>query len=204
MSQTIFEKAGGYVVSKEVIYPFQENVNYMDCTRCHIPVRNVGETATSVVCSRCLMGQVAKQFPESMESIRTYKPTGRPAGWHWMAEFVDKDGNVFHKGKEVKKLKGTLKPTKAYKPRRKCKRLPRTSRKTNSKKGQAEVRMNFYNDGENEGDWIEQRKGQFDHYKKWTTDEGYTFLAENKEDAEAYLKVTGSGSLGKLKEVEVG
>jgi|TARA_R110000824_G_scaffold278459_1_gene466642 hypothetical protein len=47
-------------------------------------------------------------------------------------------------------------------------------------------------------------KGQFDHYKKWTTDEGYTFLAENKEDAEAYLKVTGSGSLGKLKEVEVG
>lgn len=43
-------------------------------------------------------------------------------------------------------------------------------------------------------------KGQFDHYKKWTTDEGYTFLAENKEDAEKYLKVTG-GHLGKLKEV---
>ena len=33
-------------------------------------------------------------------------------------------------------------------------------RKTNSKKGQAEVRMNFYNDGENEGDWIEQRVPQ--------------------------------------------
>ena len=26
-------------------------------------------------------------------------------------------------------------------------------------------------------------KGQFDHYKKWTTDEGYTFFAETKEDA---------------------
>ena len=25
--------------------------------------------------------------------------------------------------------------------------------------------------------------GQFDHYKKWTTDEGYTFVAETKEDA---------------------
>lgn len=33
-------------------------------------------------------------------------------------------------------------------------------RKTNSKKGQAEVRMNFYNDGENLGDWIEERVPQ--------------------------------------------
>ena len=24
---------------------------------------------------------------------------------------------------------------------------------------------------------------QFAHYKKWTTDEGFTFLAESKEDA---------------------
>jgi len=38
--------------------------------------------------------------------------TGRPAGWHFMNEFVDKDGNVFHKGKEQPKLFGTLKPTK--------------------------------------------------------------------------------------------
>ena len=30
----------------------------------------------------------------------------------WLNEFVDKDGNVFHKGKEQKKLKGTLPPTK--------------------------------------------------------------------------------------------
>ena len=35
-----------------------------------------------------------------------------------MNEFVDKDGNVFHKGKEQPKLKGTLKPTKV-KPQRK-------------------------------------------------------------------------------------
>ncbi len=43
-------------------------------------------------------------------------------------------------------------------------------------------------------------KGQFDHYKKWTTDEGYTFLAETKEDAKLYLKHMGQ-KLGKLKEV---
>ena len=29
-----------------------------------------------------------------------------------MNEFVDKDGNVFHKGKEQPELKGTLPPTK--------------------------------------------------------------------------------------------
>ena len=33
-------------------------------------------------------------------------------------------------------------------------------RKINSKKGQAEVRMNFYEDGENEGSWIEERVPQ--------------------------------------------
>ena len=43
-------------------------------------------------------------------------------------------------------------------------------------------------------------KGQFDHYKKWITDEGYVFLAENKEDAKLYLKKTVL-HLGNLKEV---
>ena len=54
-----------------------------------------------------------------------YKPTGRPAGWHWMAEFVDKDGNVFHKGREQPKLKGTLPPTKVKPPKKKTKRRSR-------------------------------------------------------------------------------
>ena len=39
-----------------------------------------------------------------------------------MNEFVDKDGSVFHKGKEQPELKGTLKPTKV-KPRKKKKKL---------------------------------------------------------------------------------
>ena len=44
-------------------------------------------------------------------------------------------------------------------------------------------------------------KGQFDHYKKWTTDEGYTFMAKNKEDALEYLKHMEHADLGSLKEV---
>ena len=49
---------------------------------------------------------------------------------------------------------------------------------------------------------MKKSKGQFDDYKKWTSDEGYTFLAKDKKDAEAYLKMMGHlGSLPKLKEV---
>ena len=46
-----------------------------------------------------------------------------------------------------------------------------------------------------------KKKGQFDHYKKWTTNEGYTFLAETKEDALLYLKHMEHSDLGSLKEV---
>ena len=80
----------------------------MECQKCGRVVENIGELAVKVTCSYCTMMMVG--LPEETKS--TYKPTGRPAGWHWMNEFVDVDGNVFHKGKEVPKLKGTLSPTK--------------------------------------------------------------------------------------------
>ena len=44
-----------------------------------------------------------------------------------MNEFVDKDGNVFHKGVEQPKLKGTLKPTKV-KPPKKRKKINKDSK----------------------------------------------------------------------------
>jgi len=61
---------------------------------------------------------MAVGFPEQPKG---YKPTGNPPGWHFMKEYVDKDGNVFYRGKEQPKLKGTLKPTKV-KARKKAKR----------------------------------------------------------------------------------
>jgi len=87
----------------------------LPCKKCGRIVDNVGDSAKSVICSMCTLGMVG--FPDEPKSA--YKPTGRPAGWHWMAEFVDKDGNVFHKGKEQPKLKGTLKPTKVKPPKKK-------------------------------------------------------------------------------------
>jgi len=90
----------------------------LECKKCGRWVENVGDNAVTVTCSLCTLMSVG--IPEEKKS---YTPTGRPPGWHFMAEFVDKDGNVFHKGKEIKKLKGTLPPTKVVsKPKKKVKR----------------------------------------------------------------------------------
>jgi len=89
----------------------------LNCKKCSRLVTNCGDSAKSVICSICTM--VAVGFPEEK---KTPKPSGRPAGWHFMAEFVDKDGKVFHKGKEQPKLFGTLKPTKVKPPKKKAKR----------------------------------------------------------------------------------
>ena len=90
----------------------------LECSKCGRFVDNVGEKVTKVICSYCTLNMVG--LPE--EKTKTYKPTGRPAGWHFMNEFVDKDGNVFHKGKEQPKLKGTLPPTKVEPKKKKTKR----------------------------------------------------------------------------------
>lgn len=99
-----FEDNGGYYI---------DGVRYMDCKVTGIPVKNVSEDATYVISDKALQAKMYKLFPEDFEEkTKSYKPTGRPAGWHFMNEFVDKDGTVYHKGVEQPKLKGTLKPTK--------------------------------------------------------------------------------------------
>ena len=109
-----FEDNGGYYI---------DGVHYMDCKITGEPVKNVSTDAKEVIGDKALQASMYKMFPETLEVATKprYKPTGRPAGWHWMAEFVDKDGNVFHKGKEQPKLKGTL-PTTKVKPKKKTKR----------------------------------------------------------------------------------
>jgi len=116
---------------KKIDYPeyTEKGVRYMMCSS-HYYMKcdcgeyvAVGEDAVSVRCSTDVTRSMFRMFP--LEEPKGYKPTGRPAGWHWMAEFVDKDGNVFHKGKEQPKLKGTLKPTKV-KAKSKNKRKRRT------------------------------------------------------------------------------
>ena len=94
----------------------EKGVRYMRCQIgcCYI---SVGETATAVRCSREVNAVIAKMFPEKPKRVRT----GRPSGWHFMNEFVDKDGKVYHKGVEQPKLFGTLEST-VTKPKKKMKR----------------------------------------------------------------------------------
>ena len=108
MSKSTFEKNGGY---------FIDGIAYMDCKITGEPVKNVSTEAVSVIGSRAVMSRVGipKEKPSRVS-------TGRPAGWHFMNEFVDKDGTVFHKGKEQPDLKGTLPPTKVSAPKKKTKR----------------------------------------------------------------------------------
>ena len=108
MKQSQFEKNGGY---------FIDGVAYMDCKITGEPVANVSEEAVSVIGSRAVMNMVGMPTEKPKKAS-----TGRPAGWHWMAEFVDKDGTVYHKGKEQPKLKGTLPPTKVQPVKRKKRR----------------------------------------------------------------------------------
>ena len=105
-----FEMNGGYYIN---------GVPYMECKITGDPVRNVSVEATSVIGSRALMARMDKMFPEQSKPKRI--KTGRPSGWHFMNEFVDKDGTVYHKGKEMPELKGTL-PATVVKPKKKTKR----------------------------------------------------------------------------------
>ena len=105
-----FEMNGGY---------FIDGVPYMECKITGDPVRNVSTEAKSVIGSRALLARMDKMFPEQNKPKRV--KTGRPSGWHFMNEFVDKDGTVYHRGKEMPELKGTL-PITVVKPKKKTKR----------------------------------------------------------------------------------
>ena len=94
------------------------HIRYMSCQVCG-RYEKVGDDAVGLKCSRCLFMTMNSKYPQE---DKVYKPTGRPVGWHFMKEFVDKDGNVFHRGKEQPKLKGTLKPTEVKPPKKKIKR----------------------------------------------------------------------------------
>lgn len=75
---------------------------YFKGIRCYEEVL-IDENSQSGLCWRC----TAMMTPPPEEK----KPTGYPRGWKFMAEFVDKDGNVYHKGEIQDNLFGTLPPT---------------------------------------------------------------------------------------------
>ena len=109
---------------QEWISFYEDGKRFMLCKHCQSEYVSVSEDTVAVTCHMCVQKRCIARMSleEMMPSLRKKITSGRPAGWHFMNEFVDKDGNVFHKGKEHPELKGTLKPTKV-KPRKKRKKL---------------------------------------------------------------------------------
>ena len=100
----------------------EDGQRWMICKHCQSEYVKVDENTSAITCSSCVIRKTLALKPMDEFFGKQRVSTGRPAGWHFMNEFVDKDGNVFHKGKEQPELKGTLEPTKV-KPRKKKKKL---------------------------------------------------------------------------------
>ena len=98
----------------------EEGQRWLQCKSCY-EYKKVEEHTKAITCSRCTMINALKRKPMNEFFAKQRVSTGRPAGWHFMNEFVDKDGTVYHKGVEQPKLKGTLSPTKVT-PKKKTKR----------------------------------------------------------------------------------
>ena len=98
----------------------EDGIRYMECKVCQSEYVSCDEDIVAVTCSHCVTTLDMIKFPDTIQKQKV--SSGRPPGWHFMNEYVVKDGNVFHKGKEQPKLKGTLEPTKV-KPRKKRKKL---------------------------------------------------------------------------------
>ena len=108
--------------NKEYMSFYEDGKRYMQCKHCLSEYVSVSENIVAVTCSRCVTRITTSQMTlEDFFPSMKIKKTGRPAGWHWMKEFVDKDGKVYHKGKEQPELKGTLKPTKVKPPKKRKK-----------------------------------------------------------------------------------
>ena len=108
---------------------YEDGIRYMECSVCGAFEENIDKLTKSIVCTDCFM-KMALNLWDPMENIKTGPKKAK--GWHWMKEFVDKDGNVFHKGKEMPKLKGTLPTTKIKKTVRKKKKKESFEKKINT------------------------------------------------------------------------
>ena len=89
----------------------------LHCNKCNRLVEKVSIETEQVICFYCLL---SKMPPPEIKIPKL--SSDRPRGWHFMKVFVDKKGNVFYRGVEQPKLKGTLPPTEIKKTIKKPKK----------------------------------------------------------------------------------
>ena len=103
---------------------YEDGNRYLECKVCG-QFTKTDPNATATTCHECVRELYEKDFP--YVPPKKYQGSGRPRGWAFMKQFVDKDGTVFHKGVEQPDLKGTLPPTKP-KPKSKKPKLSKAQK----------------------------------------------------------------------------
>ena len=86
----------------------EENDKYVICYKCDEREVKISKEAVRGICWVCCQKMV--EPPKQKKPVAAPK-IKRPRGWKFMKEFVDVEGNVFFKGVEQPKLKGTLPAT---------------------------------------------------------------------------------------------
>jgi len=110
-------------IKHDYISFYEDGKRYMQCKVCKYEYIEIGKETVAITCSSCVARKCLSLMPiEDFYPSLKRKTTGRPPGWHFMKQYVDKQGNVFHKGIEQPDLKGTLPLTK-IKSRKKKRKL---------------------------------------------------------------------------------
>jgi len=100
--RTIYKKLKVWNRNPNTLY------KHMECKTCGV-MTETGEGSDAVTCSICVT-----QMSEEPTTLHK-KKSDKPPGWHFMNEYVHKDGTVYYKGIEQPDLKGTLSVTKIKK-----------------------------------------------------------------------------------------
>ena len=74
-------------------------LHYVECSKCGQMVK-IDSDSTSVLCSNCTIIQDIKLFGLPIRANKIIKST-KPAGWHFMQEFVDLNGDYYIKGELI-------------------------------------------------------------------------------------------------------
>jgi len=110
---------------------FSSKKRWMTCTKCPNEVL-VDDDVIAVKCHKCTLAMA----PLPKRLLEKQQKSDKPAGWRFMAEFIDKDGNVFHFGEEQAKLKGTKEPSNVEKIREEQKKKRKETKKKKALRSQ--------------------------------------------------------------------
>ncbi len=120
--------------NKDCLINSKGSSKYLECSVCKVREVKVGIESIRVVCWKCCLKNVDPPV------VRSIVKSDRPKGWQLMKEFVDKNGDVYHKGKLVPELCGKVPLTDVEK----IKSVHKKNKKNRDEKKEKKL-VNIYN-----------------------------------------------------------